>query len=63
MVLAAGAELIDDIKRAPEDVLSRRKPVIEVCTVHRLEITLKAVTPAHSDGLHPSALEYRRHLS
>lgn len=34
MVLVAGAELIEDIKMAPEDVLSRRKPVIEVCTVH-----------------------------
>lgn len=37
MVLAAGAELIEDVKRAQEDVLSRRKPVMEVCTVDGLE--------------------------
>jgi len=30
MVLAAGPELIEDIRRAPEDVLSMREPIIEV---------------------------------
>jgi len=30
-VLAAGPELIDDIRRAPDDVLSETIPVNEVC--------------------------------
>jgi hypothetical protein len=30
MVLAAGPELIEDIRRAPDNVLSMREPVIEV---------------------------------
>ena len=31
MVLATGSQLIDDVRRAPDDVLSRTEPVKEVC--------------------------------
>jgi hypothetical protein len=31
MVLATGSQLIDDIRRAPDNVLSVREPVDEVC--------------------------------
>ena len=34
MVLAASAELVEDIKKAPDDVLSSREPTKEVCTMH-----------------------------
>jgi len=32
-VLATGRELIDDIRRAPDHVLSRIEPINEVCSV------------------------------
>ena len=33
MVLAAGSELIEDVRKAPEDVLSMFEPTIEVSTL------------------------------
>ena len=30
MVLAAGSELIEDVRRAPDDVLSMNEPTVEV---------------------------------
>ena len=34
MVLAAGPELIEDIRKAPDDVLSLLQSAIEVCTLN-----------------------------
>jgi hypothetical protein len=34
MVLAAGPDLVEDIRKAPENVLSMLEPVIEVRIVH-----------------------------
>ena len=34
MVLATSAELIEDIKKAPDDILSPREPSREVCAMH-----------------------------
>jgi len=35
MVLVSGPELIDDVRRAPDDVLSRTEPRCDVCMVCR----------------------------
>jgi len=52
MVVATSAELIEDIKKAPEDILSRNEMNREVCIVNRLDPNSTATT-AHSDVLHP----------
>jgi hypothetical protein len=44
MVLAGGSELIDDIRRAPVDVLSRREAINEVCSVQNGELILMGIT-------------------
>ncbi len=44
MVLGAGPEMVDDIRRAPDDVLSEAVPLNEVCPVrmqHRALILIK----------------------
>ncbi len=54
MVLAPGPELIDDIKRAPDDVLSSTVPINEVCSVgmqHRALILIKDC-PVRSARIH-----------
>ena len=33
-MLPSSAELIEDVRDAPEDILSRREPFMEVCTAH-----------------------------
>lgn len=53
MVVATSAELIEDIKKAPEHVLSRNEPDREVCIVNGLDPN-STVTTALSEGLHPS---------
>ena len=42
VVFAAGAELIEDVRKAPEDILSMRKPNDEVCMYgeNRLDVHL-----------------------
>jgi hypothetical protein len=40
MVLVAGSELIDDVRRAPDDVLSMLEPVVEVRLRAKGELTL-----------------------
>jgi len=51
--VATSAELIEDIKKAPEHVLSRNEPDREVCIVNGLDPN-STVTTALSEGLHPS---------
>lgn len=48
VVLAAGAELIEDVKRAPDDILSTHEATREVCTMC---------------GFHPRSDIQRNHVS
>ena len=56
MVVATSAKLIEDIKNAPDDILSRNELDKEVCIVseRRALPKLNTVTTAFSGGLHPS---------
>jgi hypothetical protein len=47
MVLAAGSELIEDVRKAPDDVLSTAEPTIEV------RLHAKWSAHAHKDYLVP----------
>jgi hypothetical protein len=49
-VLAAGPELIEDIRRAPDDVLSLDASAIEVCMLH----SMGCLTPIHDNYASPS---------
>jgi len=64
MVLAAGPELIDDIKKAPDDILSESVPFNEVCSVsmqHRAPIlTEDCVVP--SARIHARVIERARRI-
>ncbi len=64
MVLAAGPELIDDIRRAPDDVLSETAPFNEVCAVrmqHRtLILTKDCLVP--SARIHNTVTERTRRI-
>ena len=44
MVLASGSELIDDIRRAPDDVLSRSESIKEVRIMQNIELILMGIT-------------------
>ncbi len=64
MVLAAGPELIDDIWRATDDVLSVTVPTNEVCSVrmqHRALILTKDCL-AHSVRIHARGIEPVRRI-
>jgi len=64
MVLVAGPELIGDIRRAPDDVLSETFPANEVCSVrmqHRALILIKDCL-AHSARIHARAIERVRRI-
>ena len=63
MVLATGSDLIDDIKRAPDDVLSKFERVDEVCSVsvlHRAPIFIKNYL-ACSAKIHAKRIEGPQH--
>jgi hypothetical protein len=45
VVLATGSELIEDVGRAPEDILSRTEPVNEDCLVHSARIHTRHIEP------------------
>ena len=53
MVVPTCAELIEDIKKAPENILSRNELAREVCIVNGLG-PKSIITTARSVGLHPS---------
>jgi hypothetical protein len=63
MVLAAGSELIEDVRKAPEDVLSMLEPTIEVST-----LMCKMGCSSHEDFLvsstriHTRLIEHERHI-
>ena len=63
-MLAAGPELIDDIRKAPDDVLSGTVPANEVCSVrmqHRaLILTKDCLVP--SAGIHARVTERARRI-
>ncbi len=56
MVLPAGPELIDDVRRAPDGILSTTVPVNEVCSV-RMQYRARILT---KDCLVPSARIHAR---
>jgi len=62
-VLVVGSELVDDIRRAPDDVLSMLEPTIEV----RLALSNRTVNThkdylAHPSRIHARLIEHKRRL-
>ena len=58
MVLVAGSKLIDDFRRAPDDVLSHHEPVFEV----REHALAKQTSDTHKHFLVSSTRIYARHF-
>jgi len=56
MVLVSGSELLDDIRKAPDDVLSMTKPMVEV-SLHALA---NQTADTHKDYLVPSTRIHAR---
>ena len=62
MVLPAGAELIEDVKNAPDHILSFSEPLKEVCTMLAASTHTNTVTSVPSVGPYPSYVELRGYL-
>jgi len=66
MVLASGSDLIDDVRRAPDDVLSGTEPMHEVHlpssqSAHTHKDDLAPTTRIHAEPVEPERqLHYRR---
>jgi len=64
MVLVSGSELIDDVRKAPDDVLSMLEPTIEV----RLHALASQTANTHNDYLvsstriHARLIEHERRV-
>ena len=64
MVLVAGSELLDDIRKAPEDVLSMREPMVEV-SLHALANQTADTHKdylVHSTRIHARLIEHERRV-
>ena len=62
MVLAAGSELIEDVRRAPDDVLSMFEPLNEVCYHEKQTYYTHMDYLARSIRIYNRLFEYERHL-
>ena len=60
MVLVAGPELIEDVRKAPENVLSRLEPIIDVSSMHwqNGELMLTRITSVHSTRIYVRLLKH-----
>ena len=64
MVLPTSPELIDDVRKAPDDVLNPRKPFREVRAIDGTSTRRRISTLiVHTVGLYSQILEQRRPLS
>ena len=63
MVLAAGSELIEDVRKAPEDVLSMLEPTIEVSRLTcKMECSSQEDFLVPSTRIHTRLIEHERHI-
>jgi hypothetical protein len=63
MVLVTGSELIDDVRKAPEDVLSMRAQILEVSTMRKTTSPFSRITSVRSSRVYAERIEPGRRLS
>ena len=56
-MLAAGSGLIEDIRKAPDDVLSRGGPASEVCWRAKLRVHTQKNLLGYTSRIHPKIIE------
>ena len=62
MVLATGSQLIEDVRRAPDDVLSRAEPLNEVRCTAKWSVHTHAHHLVHSSRIHTRLIEPERQI-
>ena len=61
-MLAAGSGLIEDIRKAPDDVLSRGGPASEVCWRAKQSVHTQKNFLGHSTRIHTKSIDTERQI-